>query len=88
MEHACNSMTLNGLKAVRSRILCKPGDGVGYSMRNDVVNEQLLLKAPLPTSERLLRSQRALSKLHAQVLKLNKTVKEASGQRHLKLIKR
>ena len=56
------------------------------SIGSDIVFEQSRLKRPVIRSQRSLDNTRALSRLHAQVLKLNKTVKEASGERHLKLI--
>ena len=49
--------------------------------------EQARLRRAAIKSTQSTRNTKALSRLHAQVLKLNKTVKEASGEKHLKLIK-
>ena len=48
--------------------------------------EQARLKRPAIKNAQFSKNTKALSRLHAQVLKLNKTVKEASGEKHLKLI--
>lgn len=48
--------------------------------------EQVKLKRPVACTEQSEKNIRALTKLHAQVLKLNKTVKEASGEKHLRLV--
>jgi len=51
------------------------------------VNKQVTLEKLTARDKQSLINQKALSRLHAQVLKLNRTVKEARGQRHLKLVK-
>ena len=51
------------------------------------MNEQVRLRRPVISSAQAMANHRALSKMHAQVLKLNKVVKEAGGQKHLKIVK-
>jgi hypothetical protein len=56
-------------------------------IRSEIVFEQARLKRAKIRTAQSAKNQKALTKLHAQVLRLNKTVKEASGQKHLELVK-